>query len=54
VLRGALRKATLAFLETLDDYTLADLLVPRAKLGQKLGIAREPGESGDPRQWLSK
>ena len=32
VLRGALRKATQAFLETLDGYTLADLLAPRAKL----------------------
>jgi len=39
VLRGALRKATLAFLETLDEYTLADLLVPRARLAQSLSIA---------------
>jgi DNA-binding IscR family transcriptional regulator len=38
VLRGALRKATHAFLETLDDYTLADLLAPRTKLVQSLGI----------------
>ena len=41
VLRGALREATVAFLETLDGYTLADLLAPRAKLGRSLGIARE-------------
>jgi Rrf2 family transcriptional regulator, nitric oxide-sensitive transcriptional repressor len=39
VLRGALRKATQAFLETLDGYTLADLLAPRAKLASRLGIA---------------
>lgn len=43
VLRGALRKATLAFLETLDDYTLADLLAPRAKLVHRLGIASNVG-----------
>jgi Rrf2 family nitric oxide-sensitive transcriptional repressor len=43
VLRGALRKATLAFLEILDDYTLADLLAPRAKLVHSLGIATEVG-----------
>ncbi len=45
VLRGALRKATLAFLETLNDYTLADLLAPRAKLIGSLGIAPEPAVS---------
>lgn len=38
VLRGALRKATLAFLETLDDFTLADLLAPRAELARELGV----------------
>ncbi len=38
VLRTALRRATLAFLETLDGYTLADLLVPRARLAHRLGI----------------
>ena len=43
VLRGALRKATLAFLKSLDDYTLADLLAPRARLAQSLGIAPEVG-----------
>lgn len=41
VLRGALRKATSAFLETLDGYTLADLLVPRERLASLLGIASE-------------
>jgi Rrf2 family nitric oxide-sensitive transcriptional repressor len=41
VLRGALRKATSAFLETLDGYTLADLLVPRERLASRLGIASE-------------
>jgi|SRR5579859_2749015 len=43
VLRVALRKATLAFLETLDGYTLADLLAPRAKLARILGITPEMG-----------
>jgi len=38
-LRGALRKATRAFLETLDGFTLADLLIPRARLAHSLGIA---------------
>ncbi len=38
VLRGALRKATQAFLGTLDGYTLADLLAPRKKLASRLGI----------------
>lgn len=41
VLRSALREATRAFSETLDGYTLADLLAPRAKLGRSLGIASE-------------
>jgi Rrf2 family transcriptional regulator, nitric oxide-sensitive transcriptional repressor len=38
VLRGALRKATLAFLATLDGYSLADLLAPRTALARSLGI----------------
>jgi len=38
VLRGALRKSTQAFLDTLDGYTLADLLAPREKLASRLGI----------------
>ena len=43
VLRGALRKATQAFMETLDGYTLADLLAPRAKLANRLGISTAVG-----------
>jgi Rrf2 family transcriptional regulator, nitric oxide-sensitive transcriptional repressor len=39
VLRRALRKATDAFLETLDDYTLADLLAPGVVLASTLGLA---------------
>ena len=39
VLRRALHAATLAFLQTLDGYTLADLLAPRARLVRILGIA---------------
>ncbi len=41
VLRHALQKATLAFLETLDGYTLADLLTPRGRLILSLGPALE-------------
>jgi Rrf2 family nitric oxide-sensitive transcriptional repressor len=41
VLRRALREATLAFLHTLDDYTLADLLAPGARLVRSLGLAPE-------------
>ncbi len=43
VLRGALRKATQAFLGTLDGYTLADLLAPREKLASRLGITAALG-----------
>ncbi|HLY47217.1 MAG TPA: Rrf2 family transcriptional regulator [Stellaceae bacterium] len=39
VLRHALREATLAFLRTLDRYTLADLLAPGAALVHSLGLA---------------
>jgi Rrf2 family transcriptional regulator, nitric oxide-sensitive transcriptional repressor len=39
VLRRALRQATRAFLQTLDDFTLADLLAPGARLVDSLGIA---------------
>lgn len=38
ILRGAMREATLAFLSALDGYTLADLLVPRARLARSLGL----------------
>jgi Rrf2 family transcriptional regulator, nitric oxide-sensitive transcriptional repressor len=41
VLRHALREATLAFLHTLDDYTLADLLAPGARLVRSLGLVSE-------------
>jgi Rrf2 family nitric oxide-sensitive transcriptional repressor len=41
VLRRALREATLAFLQTLDGYTLADLLTPRARLVRSLGLVPE-------------
>jgi Rrf2 family nitric oxide-sensitive transcriptional repressor len=39
VLRRALREATLAFLDVLDRYTLADLLVPDRYLAESLGFA---------------
>jgi Rrf2 family transcriptional regulator, nitric oxide-sensitive transcriptional repressor len=39
VLRRALREATLAFLEVLDRYTLADLLAPDRRLAESLGLA---------------
>ena len=38
VLREALRQATVAFLRTLDGYTLADLLAPGAVLVRSLGL----------------
>ena len=41
VLRHALREATLAFLQTLDGYTLADLLAPGAPLVAILGLGPE-------------
>ena len=39
VLRHALHEATLAFLHTLDGYTLADLLAPGARLVRTLDLA---------------
>jgi Rrf2 family nitric oxide-sensitive transcriptional repressor len=39
VLRGALEHATATFLETLDGYSLADLVRPRGRLGALLAIA---------------
>ena len=45
VLRRALHEATLAFLQILDGYTLADLLTPGARLTHSLGLqveARSP------------
>jgi len=38
VLRGALEKAGLAFLEVLDRYTLSDLAQPRAQLRSLLSV----------------
>jgi Rrf2 family nitric oxide-sensitive transcriptional repressor len=38
VLQQALRAASQAFMATLDDYTLADLLAPRRKLARQLGL----------------
>jgi Rrf2 family nitric oxide-sensitive transcriptional repressor len=37
-LRGALDEALLAFLRTLDRYTLADVLGPRLRLARMLGL----------------
>ncbi len=42
LLRGALSNALTAFLETLDGYTLADLLKPRRKLQQQLFARLKP------------
>lgn len=41
VLRDALRAATRAFLQTLDNYTLADLLAPGAQLAESLRLKPE-------------
>lgn len=41
VLRRALREATQDFLTRLDGYTLADLLVPKSRLMQSLGLQPE-------------
>jgi Rrf2 family nitric oxide-sensitive transcriptional repressor len=40
-LRAALREAVSAFLEKLDQYTLADLLKPKSSLRRVLGINYE-------------
>jgi Rrf2 family nitric oxide-sensitive transcriptional repressor len=37
-LKSALNRALSAYLDTLEDYTLMDLLEPRAKLAQVLGM----------------
>ncbi|MBA3519644.1 MAG: Rrf2 family transcriptional regulator [Rhizobiales bacterium] len=39
VLQGALERARLAFVEVLDDYTLSDLVQPRAPLRALLSIS---------------
>ncbi len=46
VLRRALHEATLAFLQALDRYTLADLLEPQARLARSLGLASEMRTAG--------
>lgn len=51
LLRSALREATNAFLTTLDQYTVADLLQPRhalARLLQINGADQEPGVGAAP------
>jgi len=40
-LRNVLDKALTAYLDTLRDYTLADLLTPKKKLGILLGIGNQ-------------
>jgi Rrf2 family nitric oxide-sensitive transcriptional repressor len=50
VLKRALAKARDAFMAVLQDYTLADLVAPRAKLAGLLGIAAaRPSEATAPR-----
>jgi Rrf2 family transcriptional regulator, nitric oxide-sensitive transcriptional repressor len=46
VLRRALGEATLAFMRTLDGYTLADLLAPGARLARSL-LSNPKGKYGD-------
>jgi Rrf2 family nitric oxide-sensitive transcriptional repressor len=51
VLRRAFREATLAFLDVLDCYTLADLLAPERQLAESLGLvlaARVSATSNSP------
>lgn len=43
ILRRALNDATDAFLRTLDEYSLADLLRPRTHLRRDLGLAEAQG-----------
>ena len=45
VLRRALRQTTMAFLGTLDRYTLADLLAPGAALVRSLGLPLTVGRA---------
>ena len=45
VLRRALRQATVAFLRTLDGYTLADLLAPGVVLVRSLGLPAATGRT---------
>jgi Rrf2 family transcriptional regulator, nitric oxide-sensitive transcriptional repressor len=54
VLRHALREAALAFLGTLDGYTLADLLAPGARLVRSLGLDIRDAASGMSRARISR
>jgi Rrf2 family transcriptional regulator, nitric oxide-sensitive transcriptional repressor len=54
VLRHALREATLAFLHTLDGYTLADLLAPGTRLARSLGLAPRDAASRMSRTRISQ
>ncbi len=40
-LKGVLDQALTAYLDTLRDYTLTDLLIPKKKLGRLLGISKQ-------------
>ena len=42
VLKGVFHEATQAFLRVLDEYTLSDLMMPRSKLLQSLGLKAVP------------
>ena len=46
VLRGAVRDATAAFLDVLDGYTLADLIMPRKALSSLLFDQRMVARAG--------
>jgi Rrf2 family nitric oxide-sensitive transcriptional repressor len=48
VLKSVLREATQAFLRVLDEYTLADLIRPRSRLVQALGLKAAPGAAKAP------
>jgi Rrf2 family nitric oxide-sensitive transcriptional repressor len=48
VLRRALHEATLAFLDVLDRYTLADLLAPERQLAESLGLVLAARVSATP------
>jgi Rrf2 family nitric oxide-sensitive transcriptional repressor len=57
VMRGALEKACLAFIAVLDDYTLADLVKPQARMRTLLAIASSgtlPSVAGGTKNRASK
>ena len=49
ILRGALQRACAAFLDVLDDYSLADLVRPDVRLRSLLSIAPRPRVNGHAR-----